>query len=469
MRLLRLLAPRLCAAAVALSATALAQQATPDGPAFKTIRYEEDWSSLRAQPSRQHLLDPLKYIPIALCDNCYLTLGGDIRERYEYARNPSWGLDPPDGNGYLLQRYMLHADLHLGPQFRIFVQLKSGLANGQPDGPRPPDEDQLDFHQAFVETRLWAPRDGTSLNIRAGRQEVNLGSSRVIGIREGPNVRQSFDGARLTLQHARWSIDVLALRPAETNRGIFDDSPNHKQSFWGIYAAGPLRARKANLDLYYLGLDRKTHRFDQATAREQRHSLGARLSGKPANWDYDTEAIYQFGTFGPARIRAWTAASNTGYTWTHLRLQPRLGLKADVASGDKNPRDQTLGTFNAIYPKGAYFSQADLLGPYNLMDLHPSLTLRITRTLTLTPDADFFWRHSRQDGIYDTPGNLLTSGKTVPARRIGSHANLALEWKATRNLTLEAHYLHFFPGPYLQQVALNRPVNFLGLWATYKF
>jgi len=459
----------LCAAAVALSATALARQAPPDGPAYKTIRYEEDWSSLASPAARTRLFDPLKYIPLAFCDGCYLTLGGDVRERYEYARNPSWGLDPPDSNGYLLQRYMLHADLHLGPRLRVFAQLKSGIANGQPDGPRPPDEDQLDLHQAFVEATLWAPHDGTRLSVRAGRQEVNLGSSRLVSIREGPNVRQSFDGARLTFEHARWSIDALALRPAETNRGIFDDSPNHKQSLWGIYASGPLRARTASLDLYYLGLDRKSHRFDQGAAREQRHSLGARIFGKPAQWDYDTEAIWQFGDFGPSRIRAWTVASNTGYTWHALPLQPRLGLKADIASGDKNPLDRTLGTFNALYPKGAYFSQADLLGPYNLMDLHPSLALRLSRTLTLTPDADFFWRNSTHDGIYDTPGNLLASGKSAQSRRVGAHANVAVEWRASRQLTFEAHYLHFFPGPFLREVHLDRRVNFVGVWATYKF
>src|SRR5438874_1430352 len=84
-------------------------------------------------------------------------------------------------------------------------------------------------------------------------------------------------------------------------------------------------------------------------------------------------------------------------------LRPRFGLKADIASGDRNLADQTLGTFNALFPKGAYFSEADLLGPYNLMDLHPSVELHLTKSLKLTPDADFFWRQSTHDGIYGIP------------------------------------------------------------------
>jgi hypothetical protein len=60
-----------------------------------------------------------------------------------------------------------------------------------------------------------------------------------------------------------------------------------------------------------------------------------------------------------------------------------------------------------MFPKGAYFSEADLLGPYNLMDLHPSLQVR--SRVKLTTDADFFWRQSIRDGIYGIPGNLGTS------------------------------------------------------------
>lgn len=446
-----------------------AQPSKPSHPSPKLIRYDEDWSALRDPKLRSEWLDSLKYIPLAHCDECFLTIGGEIRQRYESFRNPTWGLDPMDNSGYLLQRYMLHADLHIGKRFRVFGQLKSGVENGRTGGARPPDEDRLDVHQAFAEGRFWSPRDGQRLTLRAGRQEVNLGSSRLVSVREGPNVRLSFDGARLSLEHSHWLVELLALRPAETNAGIFDDSPNHKLSFWGAYANRRLRRLAGGVDLYYLGLARRSHAFDQANAREQRHSVGMRLYGEPSNWDYDYETVWQFGSFAPGKIRAWTVASNTGYTLRRLPLQPRLGLKLDAASGDKNPADTTLGTFNALFPKGAYFSQADLLGPYNVIDLHPSLNLSLTRALSISTDADYFWRQSTHDGIYDIPGNLLVSGKAGGARYIGSHANIAAAWQANRQLRFEAQFLHFFPGQFLKEQGLDRPVNFLGVWASFKF
>jgi hypothetical protein len=85
-------------------------------------------------------------------------------------------------------------------------------------------------------------------------------------------------------------IDGFALRPDKDNPGFFDNAPDHTVSFWGVYATRSL-PRKASLDLYYLGLDRKAVTFQRGTAQEVRHSLGARISRPIATehsgWDYD--------------------------------------------------------------------------------------------------------------------------------------------------------------------------------------
>jgi hypothetical protein len=122
-------------------------------------------------------------------------------------------------------------------------------------------------------------------------------------------VRQSLDGARLTLAWREWNVDVLALRRSETNRGIFANSLGHGQSLWGVYAT---RGGRRTVDIYYLGLDRKIHEFDVSAHREQRQSIGGRMAGKPGASDYDHEAVWQFGSFGPMDIWAWTIASNSG-------------------------------------------------------------------------------------------------------------------------------------------------------------
>jgi hypothetical protein len=44
----------------------------------------------------------------------------------------------------------LHTDWPLGAYGRVFGQLKRAVANGKAGGPEPPDEAQLDLHQAFL-------------------------------------------------------------------------------------------------------------------------------------------------------------------------------------------------------------------------------------------------------------------------------------------------------------------------------
>jgi hypothetical protein len=444
-------------------------QQLPSPPPYQQLRYEEDYSYLRDPTRRTDLWDIIKYIPFNDKGDWNLSVGGEVRERYEYFHNSLWGQGPQDKNGYLLQRYMLHADLHFGPNFRFFGQLKSGLEGGRNGGPRPSDEDKLDINQAFLDGVLGFS-DDASLTLRAGRQEMAYGSSRLVSFREGPNVRQSFDGLRMTLNTGAWRVDGFVTRPVETDPGFFDDGPDHTRAFWGGYAVRPLPVLpKGNIDLYYLGLLRKEAEFDQGTVRELRHSVGMRLWSRTQAWDYNFEFVYQWGRFGGGRIQAWTIASDTGYTVRSTLFSPRIGLKANIASGDRDPNEQDLQTFNALFPRGAYFSEASLIGPANFMDLHPSLDLHLTERVTLTTDWDFFWRQSVRDGIYGNAVNLVRSGQGSRARYIGSQPQTQVEWRANRHLTFTAVYAHFFAGPFLKETRPGKDVDYFTAWATYKF
>src|SRR5438093_1147327 len=251
----------------------------PPHPQFKLSRQDEDWSVLRDPALRTDAFDTVKFIPLNRDGSSWLTLGGEVRERYEYFDNFNWGKGPQDDNGYLLQRYMIHADAHIGEHFRVFTQFKSGLEDGRNGVPRPTDRDEFDVHQLFADVRV--PFDEMdSLTLRVGRQELSFGTQRLVSVRESPNVRQSFDGARATLRWTEWQFDAFAKRPVETKTGVFDDGSDPRSKFWGFYGVAPfplLAGGKA--DFYYLGVERDSARFNQGTARELRHSIGMRLWG----------------------------------------------------------------------------------------------------------------------------------------------------------------------------------------------
>jgi len=163
---------------------------------YKLLRYDEDYSDLKDPSRRTDPLDFLKYIPLGGRDGAFLSLGGTARPRYESYHNPGFGLGPASNDDFL-QRYLLHGDLHLGPNLRFFGQLESGFESGRIGGPRPEvDLNRFDAHQGFVDLAWrWGAEDANSLTLRPGRQEMSYGSGRLIDVREGSNLRRSFDAA----------------------------------------------------------------------------------------------------------------------------------------------------------------------------------------------------------------------------------------------------------------------------------
>ena len=436
-------------------------------PNYEKLRYEEDWSFLRDPQRRTDLFDPLKFIAIGR--ETYLTLGGEIRERYEYTHNPTFGEDPQDRGGVFLQRYVLHGDLHLGRHLRLFGQLFSALENGRAGGPSPVDENDLVLQQAFVDLTMQLGE--TRLTLRPGRQELSYGSARLVDVREGPNVRRKFDGVRGIASGRGWRVDAFATYLAEDQRGVFDDGTDRDRSLWGVYGTAQLSHRlPGSIDLYYLGLRDAAGEAVQGTANERRHTVGGRLWGRSeTGWDWNFEVAFQWGRFGSGDILAWTAASDMGYTFRALPWTPRLGLRADIASGDKDAADRDLQTFNPLFPRGNYFSELALLGPRNFFDVHPFVTLQPHRDVTVTGDVNVFWRESLYDGIYAVNGSVLRPPEGSRARFVGTQLSLNVEWAIADHLTFTAIYSHFFPGRFIKETGPAKDIDFVELTMTFTF
>ena len=166
------------------------------GP-IKMFRYSDDFSYLLKNDTIEKTWNEhLKYIPLNHTGSINLSIGGEVREQYQYFQNENFGDLPPnteqDNNGHLWHRVMLHTDLRLGNQVRIFTQLNSTFAFGKQNLVPQIDENQLSLHQAFI--RLQSKKV-SGLFSQIGRQEFGQGSEFVIAMREGPNTRLTFDAA----------------------------------------------------------------------------------------------------------------------------------------------------------------------------------------------------------------------------------------------------------------------------------
>ncbi len=331
---------------------------------------------------------------------------------------------------------MLHGDLQF-KSARVFIQLADFKEHGQHGGPGPFDESNLDLQLAFVDwTSVWG-------KLRMGRQEISLGGGKKTGLREGPNQRRAFDGVRFSMNLVnRGPLDFIYGREVQPNPSFFKDRSYSGPKLFGVWANSLFNWNEAvHLDLFYLGFERKNAIYNQGIGDEKRHSLGARFWKRTGFIQFDYEATYQFGDFANGDISAWGLATETSFRLNDRTLQPRLGFKLNFASGDDNPNDNELGTYNALFPNPTYVSQAAIYAPGNGFDIQPYVEIQPHKTLTLFTGIDFQWRLTRGDAVYGNPGPLIRND--VSDALFNAYLiSVVATWTPSPHLTVKGAYVH---------------------------
>ena len=387
------------------------------------------------------------------------TFGVEARVRHETYRNNLWGGAEAPDDSYRWLRVMPSADLRPGPNLRLFGELIGAWADGVEPEEGPVDETGLDLLQGYAQLRF-----DNGLSLQGGRQLLVYGSERLIGRRWGPNVPQAFDGGLARIESgAGWHVDAFFMRPVENKPQAFDDGSDASRKLWSLYAT------RDGVDLFYIGYRRENARFEQGTGRELRHTFGSRLFGAAGGWAWDLEAHWQFGDFAGGEIRAWSIATDVRHTFAQAKLKPFIELRACAVSGDRGAADPALNTFNAMFPKGKYFGEIGLLGPYNLVNLHGIAGIDLGRGWSLRGAVAYHWRQSVEDGVYNNPGQLVRASGGSRARSIGAMAEAVLGWSPARGTDLELAYAVFEPGRFIKDTGPASTVHFIGVELQWRY
>ena len=429
---------------------------------------DEDWSFLADKSLRIDFWDPLKYIPLG-DGGQFMTLSGEVRFRPEGLRIRGVGERPTTTDNYLLQRYLFGADVRLSKRVRVFAELQSGIINGRLGSPRPTDKNTLDVHQGFVE---WLPvlQPARRLRVKVGRQELAIGSTRLISASPGLNVKRAFDGVTFGYTSKPFNVSAAVAELVNVSGGAFDDHPEREQLFWGFAASrrSP-RFQRGELGAYYLGIDRKRSLFAQGIGPEQRHTVGLGWNGIGRRFDINWDALYQWGSFADASIGAWAFATESGVRFPDARWTPRVAIRTDIASGDKDRFNPTLQSFNPLFPGNSYSGAVGLLGPTNLTDLTPAVTLRPRRNLAVGVEMPTYWRTSTGDGVYGTDQRLIVPPQAGEGKFVGMNPGVVVVYQATRHLQVQGAITRFLSGGFLERTFVAKGFGFYSATAQYRF
>jgi hypothetical protein len=450
----------LCAFAVVSASVAEAQVAPGDGerPSIMFNRWQEDWSVLADPAVPREAFDDLKYIPLSDSDpETYLSFGADLRERFEANDAVNFGVGGAKAQEYVISRMEADADLRIRDEIQAFVQLQSDFAPGKTIV-TPVDRDRLGLEQAFVAVTEKLG-DGT-FKFRAGRQQIGFDLQRFVSVRDGPNIRQSYDALWADYETGPWRLTSFWSQPVQ-NRDLraFDDYSSGHLTYGGFRIErkiGVLGEVTATLSQF----KQDEARFPAVTGNEYRDVLDMRLAGGAYSFDWDLEAMGQGGHIAGDEIRAWALGSRTGYTFGTVAWSPRLGFQLDAASGNSNGK--TFGTFNPLFPNGYYVTLSGYTGYTNFVHAKPSITLKPANALTVLFAGAAQWRQTTEDAVYTQPDIPVAGTAGHGGQYTGTYFQTRVDWQVTPHIATALEAVRFDVARSIREVG-GHDGNYLGL------
>lgn len=437
-------------------------------------------------------------------------------------------LDSPTDDGWLLQRFRIGMQWKPCDWFKVYVQGQDSreIDSDRPDFPGQfgaEGDDSFDLRQAYVE---FGNASTFPLTLKLGRQLLSYGDERLIGSFDWNNIGRSFDAVKLRWEEKTWWLDAFASTVVVPTRGKYNQSDfangnetGREQVFSGLYfstsAVGP-----ETIDLYALYFHENPNPKYQPAALGDTNfaTLGLRVKSKPGAFahhaspapasdgksvadekatpppsapkpvglDYDLEAAFQTGKVRGLDLTAFAVHSGLGYTFD-VPWSPRIGVEYNYASGDSNPADGNIETFQNLFPTNHKFY--GFMDVFSWQNMHnPAISLKVEPTKTLSAQVDYhaFWLATNEDVWYRANGSTAVRPLSPPAplnplaprpaqvaraadKYAGSELDLTVTYKPLKQLTLQAGYSHFFAGSYLKDTGAHDDADFGYVQATLSF
>jgi hypothetical protein len=433
---------------------ASAQYQYPQG-STKAFDQYKDYPQLRGetQSLTEHKLPP------------WMTLDGELRSRTE--DQTAISLLPGQGKFYELERVRGGMELRPTSWLSAYVQFHDLHALGLPLKYTAANmRDNFDFRQAYVHFHY------KPLQLFAGRQLLNFGNERVIGISDWTQTSRSFDGFNLRIGDKNrvdlFSASVVNIYPT----GL--DMHAGGLNYHGLYGSINSSVPRTTVEPFVLVKAMPRVLSQQNTyGTETEVTTGLRAQGFPGRHiDYDATGTLQRGSYSNDSIHAGSALLKAGYMAASLPWRPHLLGEYDYATGNAHRDPQRIGTFDQQYPSNHNaFGLVDLFGFQNMKQRRLNLDLEPYQHLTLLFQAESLHATTRADSIYNSAGALFVKAPSVgfTTDKIGTGFDASAKYVYHKYLVVQAGAGHFFPGEIMTHNGQGSPLTISWLELTYRF
>lgn len=392
----------------------------------------------------------------------WLALSGEIRVRGEHRSGLGYVSGASDG--YALVRTRLNVDVRPHALLRLSAQGQDARAPGMTN-PSGVFRDPFDLRQAYVRV---GRDEGGPVAVTVGRQLLVYADQRLIGPLDWTNTARAFDAAKLELR-TRWlDLDVFASSVVVNDPTERPNESDFDFGFHGVY--GRVRTGTTQIFVEPFIFWRSAPSAGAATGTD-RYTAGARLLGRRGDFDAALTVVEQWGERGADEISARGVLASTGYT-LGTAGSPRVYAEYNYASGDSDPADGTVESFDDMYPTAhLYYGYNDLVGLRNLHNVRVGASVAPWRGLTVQVDVHGFVLAERTDHLYNAGGAVAVQAPPGGAseRRVGEELDVTFALPVGGTMMLAGGVGHLFPGPFLEAQSDGAGNTFTHLALTVRF
>jgi hypothetical protein len=247
----------------------------------------------------------------------------------------------------------------------------------------------------------------------------------------------------------RFDIDAFTAAVVVNDPTLQVNESDFDNAFHGVY--GRVRTGVQQLVIEPFFLWRESPAVG-AVPTVDRYSIGARLVNRFGPVEAAAVYVEQWGERGTSDISARAVMLSSAYApggrWT-----PRLYGEYNYASGDSDPTDAKVESFDDMYATAhLYYGYNDLVGLRNLHNIRLGASAVPWRRLNVAVDFHTFSLASATDNLYNAAGAMTVQVPTggAPSKGVGEEVDLTLTLPVAQTLTFMGGVGRFFPGAFVE-------------------
>jgi hypothetical protein len=373
---------------------------------------------------------------------------GSVRARWEGGYGSDFALTPADSYG--LTRIRLGVAFQPTSFLRLYGEGQDARAEFYKTVPSSSYVDPFDFRQGYVEV---GAIEGNGVKLRAGRQDMVLGSGRLLSTGDWSNVTKTFDIVRAYVTTKPVNLSLTAGSPLLYDPNRMDrNKPGER--FYTAYAAFGTLLPGASIEPYVmaktdLGVKGKNGKLGNADGIYG----GMRVIGKiRGGFDYNAEAVREGGGYADDTIQAFGYVAGGGWTAAKLPWKPHFNGDYLWASGDDNRKDGHRQMFDCMY--GSNQPLNGLTGQFywrNIAQWRAGAEFTPLKKLLVKIYFRDAWLPTVQDGLYNAFGTRTVYNVKATDNHVGEGVDAMFQYSVNRKTLVGFGVGNLAPGAYLKE------------------